>query len=279
MAYAKLVDVTICTGCRGCMVACKNWNDLPVDTRDYQGSYQSHDKPNGKTWNVLQMKEYENQSGGFEWLFRHQACMHCEEAACVKVCPEVAITTTDMGNVVIDQEKCVGCTYCVQNCPFGIVELAEYVNADGEKAERAQKCDMCNDRIHEGLEPACAVTCPLDAIVFGTKEEMLELAKERLEEAKLTYPDAQIYDPPGVDGTNMIYLLAHPPEVYDLPPNPKVPTSAVVWKDYAQPLGKALLGVTTMAVFTGFITNKLFNKEGHGHDTEEGGEINEETKQ
>ncbi|MDQ0254878.1 formate dehydrogenase iron-sulfur subunit [Evansella vedderi] len=276
-AYAKFVDVTICTGCRGCMVACKNWNDLPIDTQAYNGTYQSHDKCDGKTWNVLQMKEFETASGGFEWLFRHQACFHCTDAACEKVCPENAITTTDMGNVVIDQEKCVGCSYCVYNCPFEIVALADYVNEDGKIVQRAQKCDMCDSRIHEGLVPACSQTCPLDAIVFGTKEEMRKLAEERLAIAKEKFPNAMIYDPPGVDGTNMFYLLPEGPEAFDLPVNPKVPTSAVIWKDYAQPLGKMALGGTVMAVATAFITNKLFNK-GHGHD-EEGGDIDESTKE
>lgn len=276
MSYAKFVDVTLCTACRGCMVACKNWNDLPMDSQAYNGTYQSHDKPNGKTWNVMQMKEHETKSGGFEWLFRHQSCMHCEEAACEKVCPESAIHTTSLGNVVIDQEKCVGCSYCVQNCPFDIVELAEYVNADGEKEQRAQKCNMCDDRIQVGLQPACADICPMDAIVFGPKEDMLKLANERLKNAIVRFPNAQIYDPKGVDGTNMFYLLAEDPEVYDLPKNPRVPTSAIVWKDYAQPMGKALLGVTTMAVMTGYITNKLFNKEGH---IEEGGDGDDANKQ
>ncbi|MCD8510404.1 MAG: 4Fe-4S dicluster domain-containing protein [Bacillus sp. (in: Bacteria)] len=272
MTYAKFVDVIKCSGCRGCMVACKNWNDRPDESQEYGGTYQSHDKVSGKTWNVLQMTEYQNGTGELEWLFRHQSCMHCVDAACEKVCPANAISVTELGNVVIDQEACIGCSYCVYNCPFEIVELAEYTNEDGEVVERAQKCDMCDSRLQEGLQPACVVTCPLDAIVFGTKEEMRALAEERLEEAKKQFPNAQIYDPPGVDGTNMFYLLAHGPEAYQLPVDPKVPTSAIVWKDYAQPVGKALLGVTTMAVATAFVTNKLFNK---GHEEEEGGEMDE----
>ncbi|UCZ52392.1 4Fe-4S dicluster domain-containing protein [Bacillus shivajii] len=275
MSYAKFVDVTRCTACRACMVACKNWNDLPVNPQEFSGTYQSHEKCDGETWNVLQMKEHETASGGFEWLFRHQSCMHCEDAACMKVCPEGAIETKQFGNVVIDQEKCVGCTYCVQNCPFGIVELASYVNEDGETKQRAQKCTLCNDRLEEGLMPACADICTMDAIVFGSKEEMMKLAKERLAEVKDRFPNAQIYDPQGVGGTHTFYLLADRPSVYDLPENPTVPTSAVVWKDYAQPIGKAMLGMTTMAVLTGYVTNKLFNKDGHG----EGGDDHETTNE
>lgn len=267
---AKFVDVTLCTGCRGCMVACKNWNDLPVDTQEFSGTIQSHAKPNGKTWNVLQMKEYETQGGGFEWLFRHSACFHCEDAACEKVCPEVAITTTPLGNVVIDQDKCVGCSYCVYNCPFDIVELADYITEDGTVKQRAQKCDMCDSRIQEGMQPACAQTCPVDAIMFGTREEMMALAEERLEMAKHKFPNAQIYDPSGVAGVNMFYLLPDAPEVFDLPTNPKVPTAAIIWKDYAHPIGKLAIGGVGMAVMTAYVTNKLFNKP----PSEEGTETN-----
>ncbi|MBB5172835.1 4Fe-4S dicluster domain-containing protein [Texcoconibacillus texcoconensis] len=270
--YSKLVDVTVCTGCRACMVACKNWNDLPVETQAYSGGYQSHEKPTGKTWNVLQMKEHETANGGFEWLYRHSACYHCADAACEKVCPEGAITYGEFGSVDIDQEACVGCSYCVYNCPFDIVELADYVTEDGDVRQRAQKCTLCEDRLQEGLQPSCVDTCPLDAIVFGEREEMLKLAEERLEKAKQFFPNAQIYNPPGVGGTKMFYVLADKPSVYGLPENPEVPTSAVLWKDIAQPAGKALLGVTMMGVLTGYVTNKLFNK---GEHHEEGGEVDE----
>ena len=188
---AKFVDITVCTACRGCMVSCKNWNDRPDNVSDYGGTYQSHPKPDGNTWNVLQMKELEMETG-FEWMFRHSACYHCHDAACEKVCPEVAITTTELGNVVVDQDKCVGCSYCVYNCPFDIIELADYVNEDGDTVQRAQKCDLCDSRIQEGLIPACVQSCPVDSINFGTREEMLALAQERLEVARERFPKAQI---------------------------------------------------------------------------------------
>lgn len=267
--YAKFVDVTVCTACRGCMVSCKNWNDRPVDIQAYDGTYQSHVKPDGNTWNVLQMKELEMETG-FEWVFRHSACYHCHDAACEKVCPEDAIYTTELGNVVIDQDKCVGCSYCVNNCPFDIVELADYVTEDGEVKQRAQKCDLCNSRIHAGLQPACAQSCPVGSINFGTREEMLQLAQERLEVAKEKFPNAQIYDPSGVGGLNMFYLLPDAPEKFDLPTDPKVPLSATIWKDYAQPLGKLAFGGAAMAVATAYVAGKLFDKK--EQSSEEGGD-------
>lgn len=266
--YAKFVDITLCTGCRGCMVACKNWNDLPMDIEPFDGTVQSHAKPNGKTWNVLQMKELEMETG-FEWMFRHSACFHCVDAACEKVCPENAITTTELGNVVIDQDTCVGCSYCVHNCPFEIIELADYVTKDGDVKQRAHKCDLCDSRIQEGLQPACAQTCPVESIVFGTKEEMLALAEERLAKAKEKFPNAQIYHPTGVDGTNMFYLLPDAPEVFDLPVDPKVPLAATIWKDFVHPLGKLAVGGMAMAVASAFVTNKIFIKD---KQAEEGGD-------
>lgn len=265
---AKFVDITVCTACRGCQVSCKNWNDRPMVIEDFNNSYQSHEKYDGNTWNVLQMKELELETG-FEWTFRHSACYHCHDAACQFVCPETAITTTPLGNVVIDQEKCVGCSYCVYNCPFDVISLADYVDTDGDVKQRAQKCDLCDSRIQEGLIPACVQSCPVGSINFGTREEMLALAEERLVVAKKKYPKAQIYDPKGVDGLNMFYLLPDDPEVFDLPANPKVPTAAVIWKDYAHPLGKLALGGVGMALVGAYVTNKLFNK---GHADEEGGD-------
>jgi formate dehydrogenase iron-sulfur subunit len=133
---------------------------------------------------------------------------------------------------------------------------------------------MCTDRLEEGLQPACVTTCHTGAMEFGKKDEMIRKAEKRVSEIKGRFPNAMVYNPPGVGGTHTVYVLAERPSVYGLPENPKVPTSAVVWKDYAQPIGKMMLGATTMAVVAGFVSNKLFNKGGHGHE-EEGGEDHE----
>lgn len=272
--FVKYIDVTKCDGCRACMVACKNWNDLPAEHTDFLGSVQSHTKTTADTWNVLQYIEHENSKGGLEYLFRHSSCFHCTDAACQKVCPESAISYTDFGSVVIDQDKCVGCGYCVQNCPFEVISLKEYKDKNGETYRKSHKCTMCTDRLEEGLQPACVTTCHTGAMEFGKKDEMIRKAEKRVNEIKGRFPNAMVYNPPGVGGTHTVYVLAERPSVYGLPENPKVPTSAVVWKDYAQPIGKMMLGATTMAVVAGFVSNKLFNKGGHGHE-EEGGEDHE----
>ena len=258
----KFVEIVVCTGCRSCMVSCKNWNDLPMDIREYNNTYQSHDKVDGYNWNVLKMKEMDINSK-FAWTFRHSACYHCHDAACEVVCPETAITTTELGNVVVDLEKCVGCSYCVYNCPFDVIQLADYVNEDGDTVQRAQKCDLCDSRIQEGMTPACVQSCPVGSINFGTREEMLALAEKRLAVAKKKYPNAQIYDPKSVDGLNMFYLLPDNPAAFDLPTDPKVPLAATIWKDYAHPLGKLAIGGVGMALVGAYVTNKLFIKDDH----------------
>jgi formate dehydrogenase iron-sulfur subunit len=271
--YVKYVDVTKCDGCKACMVACKNWNDLPAEVTDFQGSAQSHAKTTADTWNVLQYIEHENGKGDLEYLFRHSSCFHCTDAACQKVCPEDAISYTKYGSVVIDHDKCVGCGYCVQNCPFEVISLKEYKDKNGNTYRKSQKCTMCTDRLDEGLQPACVTTCHTGAMEFGNKDVMLQKAEKRLAEIKGRFPNANIYNPQGVGGTHTVYVLAEKPSVYGLPENPKVPTSAVVWKDYAQPIGKMMLGATTMAVVGAFITNNIISKRVKDH--EDGGDSHE----
>jgi formate dehydrogenase iron-sulfur subunit len=272
--YVKFVDVTKCDGCRACMVACKNWNDLPAEPQDFLGSAQSHAKTTADTWNVLQYIEHEDSKGNLDYLFRHSACFHCTDAACEKVCPENAISYTDFGTVVIDHEKCVGCGYCVNNCPFEVISLKEYVDKNGDKYKKANKCTMCTDRLEEGLQPACVTTCHTGAMEFGDKAAMIQKAEARVKQIKDRYPNAMVYNPQGVGGTHTVYVLAEKPSVYGLPENPKVPTSAVVWKDYAQPIGKMMIGATTMAVVGAFITNTIISKKKNGKN-EDGGEHHE----
>lgn len=258
--YIKFVDVTKCDGCRACMVACKNWNDLPAEPEEFSGSIQSHTKVTANTWNVITYNEHETSDGNFEWLFRHQSCLHCVEAACEKACPEDAISHTEFGSVVINADKCVGCGYCVQNCTFDVVELATYKDKYGKEYKKAQKCDLCTSRLGEGLQPACVTACHTDCLVFDEKDKVLSEAEMRLAKIKERFPNANIYNPQGIKGTKTVYLLADKPSVYGLPENPKVPLSQVVWKDYAQPLGKAMFGVTTMAVVGSVIAHAI-NKE------------------
>ena len=250
---AMLHDVVRCSACRACMVACKQWHDLPADmSTPFEGQYQSHKDLSSHTWNLIQMQERTDKEGKFHWDFFKKQCMHCENPGCMNGCPEGAIEKKESGAVVIDPDKCVGCGYCTANCPFGIPKV------DAEK-HVSTKCDLCFDRIEEGMTPSCAKTCTADAILFGTKQEMLKKAEERLAMIKDSHPDANIYNPAGVGGVHMLYVLPEKPEVYGLPVNPQTPDSINLWKDVVRPLGKVascgavagVLGLTALAAMRG----------------------------
>jgi formate dehydrogenase iron-sulfur subunit len=275
MNYAKFVDTTKCDGCRACMVACKNWNDLPAEPEAFHG-YDSHEKLTDNTWNLIKYVEKENKTRneGLDWFLAHHSCFHCADAACLLACPEGAISHNEkFGSVVIDHEKCVGCGYCVTNCTFDVIRLGKRTVKGKEKIV-SNKCTLCTDRLENGLHPACVTACHTGSLEFGDRNEMLEKAQARLAVVKERYPNAQIYNPEGVGGTAMFYLLADKPETYGLDSNAKVATSIKVWKDYAQPVGKLLFGATTMAVVAGVVSNQLFNPRVKG-ETHEGGHDHE----
>jgi len=259
--FIKFVDVTKCNGCRACMVACKNWNDLPAEPEEFIG-IQSHKELTANTWNYIAYIEKENKSrnAGLDWFFAHMSCLHCNQAACEKVCPEGAISQeNEFGAVVIDYEKCTGCGYCVAGCQFNAIKLGSTKLKNGKTKTTARKCTLCIDRLENNEQPACAMICHSDAIEFGDRKEILVQAEERLVAVKERYPNANIYNPKGLDGLSTVYLLAEKPEVYGLPNDPKLSTAQVVWKDYALPFGKVLMGATAMAVVGGMVSNKLFN--------------------
>jgi formate dehydrogenase iron-sulfur subunit len=157
----------------------------------------------------------------FRWLMASDVCKHCTHAGCLDVCPTGALFRTEFGTVVVQQNICNGCGYCVSGCPYGVIDRRP---DDG----RAQKCTLCYDRLHGGLEPACAKACPTDSIQFGELDELRERADARLAQLHdLGVPEARLYgrDPDdGVGGDGAFFLLLDEPEVYGLPPDPVVPT-------------------------------------------------------
>src|ERR671938_119237 len=177
--------------------------------------------------NAEALSEFDPQTGQsgtdkqIRWLMSSDVCKHCTHAGCLDVCPTGALFRTEFGTVVVQQDICNGCGYCVSGCPYGVIDRRE---DDG----RAWKCTLCYDRLHGGLEPACAKACPTASIQFGQLDELRERAEKRVEQLhERGVTEARLYgnDPDdGVGGNGAFFLLLDEPEVYGLPPDPVVPT-------------------------------------------------------
>ena len=257
----KLIDVAKCTGCRGCQLACKQWNGLPAGQTVAAGTYQNPPDLQPNTWTLIRFQEVAAKEG-VKWLFRKDGCMHCTNAACVKVCPSGALYYSDLGTVGIIRERCIGCKECVAACPF---EIPRYDSV----TDKVYKCDLCLSRIRADLPPACVKACPTGALTFGDKEEMLKLAYRRAGELG---GDASVYGDKFVDGTHVLYVLQEKPGVYDvLPVKPHVPLSVMAWKDLLKPLSLVVAGGVLAASFLHYIIHgPKTPDEDDNHKTEGG---------
>jgi len=216
---SKLVDIDLCIGCKACEVACKEWNDLEVEETHNFGGYQSHEDLTASTWDLMRFNEVDLDDSGIAWLIRKDSCLHCEEPGCLLACPAPgAVVQYENGIVDFDQDKCIGCQYCVSGCPFDIPRF-------DSKTKKVYKCTMCVDRIGNGLEPACVKSCPTGSIIFGTKEDMVHYGEEKVAKLKERgFDDALLYDPEGVGGLHMMYVVPRGEmlDEYGLPEEPTV---------------------------------------------------------
>ncbi|HWD86460.1 MAG TPA: 4Fe-4S dicluster domain-containing protein, partial [Solirubrobacteraceae bacterium] len=210
-------DTSICIGCKACEVACKEWNHVPEDVLGFTGeSYDNSGALGANRWRHVAFIEQQpvQDADSFRWLMSSDVCKHCTEAACLDVCPTGALFRTEFGTVVVQEDVCNGCGYCVPACPFGVIEKRE---EDG----RAWKCTLCYDRLKDDREPACAQACPTKSIQFGEHEELRARARQRVEHLREQgLADARLYgeDPgDGVGGFGAFFLLLDEPEVYGLP--------------------------------------------------------------
>jgi formate dehydrogenase iron-sulfur subunit len=247
----KLIDVSKCIGCKACQAACMEWND----TRDKIGTNHGVlDDPvdlTAASWTVMRYAEVETDRG-LEWLIRKDGCMHCSDPGCLKACPAPgAIVQYNNGIVDFHEEYCIGCGYCITGCPFNIPRLSH-------KDSKVYKCTLCSDRVAVGLEPACAKTCPTGAIVFGTKEDMLHHAEGRIADLKNRgFVNAGIYNPQGVGGTHVMYVLQHAdkPELYHgLPKDPSISAMVDVWKGVTKPIASLAFGAIAVGAFFHYVT-------------------------
>jgi len=243
---AMLIDTSKCTGCRGCQVACKQWWDLPETQTQQTGSYENPTDLSPQTWTRITFHEYES-GGRFQWLFLKQGCLHCAEAACVDVCPTSALKHSDLGAVTLESDLCNGCGYCAQFCPFGIPRLETLNLFTGEA--KATKCNFCQDRVPEGLKPACVKTCPPGALDWGERDAILEKARSRVEALKARgYAEVSLYGETEMGGLGRLYVLTAPPSAYGLPENPQYPASVPVWQEGVQPIGVGAVALTAVGL-------------------------------
>ncbi|MDP3064017.1 MAG: 4Fe-4S dicluster domain-containing protein [Chloroflexota bacterium] len=266
MSKAMLVDTTRCTGCRGCQVACKQWNDKPGESTTYSPTGSNPPRLSVKTWTYVDFRPAERTNGQTTWSFVKRQCMHCLDPACVSACATKALTKTKEGPVIYRVERCFGCRYCMVACPFDVLRF-EWDSANPS----LQKCQFCFDRIQDGKEPACAKTCPTDAIMFGERDALLEEARTRVYSQPAKYVQ-HIYGEKEAGGTSWLYVSDVPFEDLGLPTNVKerpypeltkgflvgVPLVLLAWP-------VALAGVNALVK----LRERGLNK-GNGHDGEDG---------
>jgi formate dehydrogenase iron-sulfur subunit len=273
-------DTTVCIGCKACEVACKEWNAVPTDgpMKLTGTSFDNTGHLGASTWRHVAFVEQSRPTGrhdthlthgdvdvlamaaagtaapadvggpDFRWLMASDVCKHCTEAACLDVCPTGSLFRTEFGTVVVQQDICNGCGYCVSACPFGVIGRRE---EDGH----AWKCTLCYDRIGADQTPACAKACPTESIQYGDLDELRARARTRLGVLHgQGVTDARLYgdDPAdGVGGFGAFFLLLDDPEVYGLPPDPVVTTRDLpaMWRRAAVAGAGLLVGLA--AAFLG----------------------------
>jgi formate dehydrogenase iron-sulfur subunit len=266
-------DSSICIGCKACEVACKEWNGIPEDGLEMLGmSYDNTGALGASTWRHVAFIEQPRRptgGGGFtplpmvaatpgqntpvgpamtgiRWLMSSDVCKHCTHAACLDVCPTGSLMRTEFGTVVIQDDICNGCGYCVPACPFGVIDRREGPTG-ARNVGIAQKCTLCYDRLGEGMTPACAQACPTQSILYGDLDDLRITAQHRVEELHAAgVADARLYlaDPnDGIGGAGAFFLLLDEPEVYGLPPDPVVTTRDLpaMWRT------AAIAGLTLLA--------------------------------
>lgn len=261
---AIFYDASKCTACKGCQVACKQWNQLPspltAEEFEFTKSYQSPLELAHNTWIIMTFDEVD-QDVGIEWNFMRRACFHCTDAACEQACPTGAISHVDNGAVVIDRDKCIGCRYCVNSCPFSIPKWKEAEN-------KTFKCWLCQDRQANGRAPACVGSCPTGALTFGDRADMVGAATARLDVVKAaSFSDAELYGVDELDGMHVIFLAHRGLEAHGLIRDPQVPSTVKFWQ-----VMKPLSGIAFAATFGGlaisFLASMGYKSDEHTEEVE-----------
>jgi len=262
---AILVDTTKCTACRACQVACKQWNQNKAEKTKNRGSYENPPSLSSYTWMRILFNEY-YKDGKMSWLFTKHQCMHCDEAACVEVCPPNATTHQEFklgdGSVVkrvaTDADKCIGCNYCRVACPFDVPGY-------NQQKKGIYRCTMCVDRVTGGVKgfdiPACVKACAPGTLSFGDRDELIMKAESRVAQLKKAgYEKARLYGRSELDGLRYLYVLTADASEYSLPGDPAIPISVKAWKALTNPYGAFAAGGLLLAL----IINGVINARNRG---------------
>lgn len=253
---AFFTDTSLCSGCKACEVACKQWNQLKIDGIKWSAfSYDNTQDLSANNWRHVKFIERFPEINNLDraapatvdgllaepkvgqWLFQADQCKHCRESPCHEACPTGAIMRNEYGGIYYQTDICMGCGMCVAGCPFGVPEISPDTG-------HSMKCAECYDRLRDGLTPACQLACTTGAIQFGLRDEMLALAQKRLAFLhEHGYPKARLYGAlpfQEYSALNSFYLLMDEPEVYGLPAQPVTPVKRMP--------GDYLRAVITLAI-------------------------------
>ncbi len=259
MAKGMFVDTSICTGCKSCQVACHEWNGLPANPAHFQlnkaenvpvainftgNSYDNTGHLSAYDWrHVRFIEQFSADRSQARWLFMSDSCKHCNDAGCLNACPTNSIIRTDMGNVFVQQDTCIGCKYCVAACPWGVISF-------NDQTGTVFKCTLCNDRIHNGLATACSKACPTGSIQFGDVADLHAKAQARLAQLKAKGDtNANLYGLTEAAGLNVFYLLMDRPSVYGQPENPVVPQTHLALASGVTIVGALAMGAAALVAF------------------------------
>jgi formate dehydrogenase iron-sulfur subunit len=262
---AILVDTTKCTACRACQVACKSWNQREAEKTKNRGSYENPPTLSSNTWmRILFNEQYKD--GAMNWLFTKHQCMHCDEAACVEVCPPNATVHLEAKladgsvykSVATDADKCIGCNYCRVACPFDVPGYSE--NKKG-----IYRCTMCADRVSAGEKgfeiPACVKACAPGTLSFGDRAELVLRADNRVAQLKSEgHANARLFGQTELGGLRYLYILTAETEAYGLPADPSIPIGVTAWKALTNPYGAFAAGGLLLAL----IVNGVINARNRG---------------
>jgi formate dehydrogenase beta subunit len=247
-AVSMLYDTTRCVGCKSCVAACAEANSLTPDTTLSGGLHQAPADLNSFTKNIIKL--YKPNDNG-RWSYVKQQCMHCVDPTCVAGCSFFALTKNEETGVVSwNGSKCMGCRYCEISCPFHVPKF-QWSGFN----PKIVKCEFCQDRLAAGKQPACTNVCPTHAVIFGTREELLTEAHERLKQHPDKYYGQRVYGETDAGGTQVLYLSHVPFEKIGLPEmgNESVPSRYMKWqrKLYSYLVVPTVLYATMVGVIRG----------------------------